>query len=79
MTLQELRQAVTEATTPTEELITAVLDFADDLDPYGFRDYYGIPGTPEFNMTEAREDAIYMLTEARQELLEQIDFAIQEA
>ena len=49
MTLQELRQAVTEATTPTEELITAVLDFADDFDPYGFRDYYGTPGTPEFN------------------------------
>lgn len=76
MTLTEMKTAI-EENRITDELINALVYFTLDFDPYGFINEWGLPeeeGVKEAVVEEMR----YQVEHCTEELIEVLDFAINE-
>lgn len=76
MTLTEIKTAVQEHNI-TDELINALVYFTWDFDPYGFLDEWGHPDDEGVKEAVA-EEMRYQVEHCTKELIESLDFAINE-
>lgn len=59
----------------SDTLLDALADFCYDFDPYGVQDEYGNIGDEDVR-NQIKEDIIYLLDNDKQELINQLEFAL---